>query len=260
MFNFLLLSLKLFNFLSLLAWLLNNLSKTFALLSRFPSGRNIPCPARELQFFLRLHKCIAVEFHIWHYAESKTSHLTAWREAANVAISALWGESPLAFFCALPLNASPGSHTRPCKHLPWCSKQLLSTQADDLSSRSLCTEQQRRLWLLLHIYIYSTTIFPPPPSCFPSTQKTLLIKVIPQCCYSVGMRQRHADCQVKQDLETILMVCLSWWSNVTSRPFHAGESLNLGTWVLSQAKENEVLNVSAIAPSTRINPQQSPQG
>lgn len=89
-----------------------------------------------------------------------------------------------------------------------------------------------------YTFIFTPQLYFLPPSCFPNTQKTLLIKVIPQCCYSVGMRQRHADCQVKQDLETILMVCLSWWSNVTSRPFHAGESLILGTWVFSQAKEN----------------------
>lgn len=192
-------SLKLFNFLSLLAWLLNNLSKTFAVLSRFSSGRNVPCPARELQFFLRLHKCIAMEFHIWHYAESETPHLTAWRGAANLAISALRCESPLAYLRVLPLNASPESCTQLCKHLPWSSKQLLSTQANDLSSRSLCTEQQSNaLIAVTHLYLLQNYIF--PPSCFPNTQETLLIKVIPQCCYSVVMPQQHADCQVKQDL------------------------------------------------------------
>lgn len=204
-----------------------------------------------------------MEFNIWHYAESETPHLTAWREAANVAISALRCGSPLAYLCALPLNASPESHTQLCKHLPWSSKQLLSTQADDMSSRSLCTAQQSNSGGFDCCY---TFIFTPelyfPPSCFPNTQKTFLIKVIPQCCLC---RHAAATCWLSsktgcQPLKTILMVCLSWWSNVTSRPFHVGESLILGMWVFSQASENEVLNVSAIAPSTRINPQQSPQG
>lgn len=48
-------------------------------------------------------------------------------------------------------------------------------------------------------------------------------------------------------------------STVTSRPFHAGEILS---WERESfhASEKEVLNASAIAPSTLINPQQSPQG
>lgn len=178
-----------------------------------------------------------MEFHIWHYAESETAHLTAWREAANLAISALRCDSPLAYLCALSLNASPESHTQLCFGPPSsCCPLRLTTHLPDHYAQS-----NRGGFDCCYTFIFTPELYF-PLSCFPNSQETLLIKVIPQCCLC---RHAAATCWLPsktgfEPLKTILMVCWSWWSNVTSRPFHAGENLILGTWVFSQAELSEI--------------------
>lgn len=73
-----------------------------------------------------------------------------------------------------------------CKHLSRASKQLLSTQADDMSYRSLCTAQRsnRAGFDCCYTLIFGTELYF-SLSCFPKTLKTFLIKVIPQSYFSV---------------------------------------------------------------------------
>lgn len=158
-----------------------------------PKRQKPTMPCKGISFFWGYTNALPWNFTSGTVLRVKHPHLTAWRGAANVAISALQCKPPLAFLCVLSLNASPESCTQLCKHLPRSSKQLLSTQADGMSSRSLCTAQQSNKAGFDHCYTFKFT----PELYFPKTQKTLLIKVIPHCCFSVGMWQQHADCRAK---------------------------------------------------------------
>lgn len=169
------------------------------------------------------------------------SLLTVRREAANVAISTLWCESPLAFLCVHFLNASPEYFTQ------WSSASICLGPPSSCCPLRLTTcltdhyaQPNRAGFDCCYTLIFGTELYF-SLSCFPKTQKTFLNKVIPQYYFSVkDTSARSSNLLIAGKIafepsKSIFMVCLCWWSNVTLHPFQARKSY-LGNVSLFKSK------------------------